>query len=90
MSEILEMHAIFKGRVQGVFFRATTKEIADELNLMGNVKNLADGTVEIYAQGSKSQLELFLKRLQENYPQSSVSFDFEKRDKNFTSFFIVF
>jgi len=46
-----------KGRVQGVFFRVKTKELADRLGLVGYVENLADGRVKIVAEGKKQQLE---------------------------------
>ncbi len=39
------------GRVQGVFFRANTKRLADELSVKGYVTNLADGTVEAVFEG---------------------------------------
>jgi len=90
MSEILKIHAIFKGRVQGVCFRATAKEIAQELNITGTVKNLYDGTVEIYAQGLKSQLEHFLGHLQKSFPQSFVSYNFIKTSQKFTDFSIIY
>jgi acylphosphatase len=41
-----------KGKVQGVFFRARTKDKADELGVNGWVKNTEDGDVEVLAQGS--------------------------------------
>ena len=44
------------GKVQGVFFRQSTKEKADELGLEGTVKNLPDGSVEIIATGSEENL----------------------------------
>ena len=50
-------HIIVHGRVQGVWFRAGTKEKADELGLLGWVKNRPEGTVEIHAEGEKPQLE---------------------------------
>ncbi|HEY0743137.1 MAG TPA: acylphosphatase [Chryseosolibacter sp.] len=48
------------GRVQGVFFRASTKTSADHLNIHGFVKNLPDGTVYIEAEGEDENLKLFL------------------------------
>ena len=42
---------IVKGKVQGVFYRASAKEKADELGLNGWVKNRADGAVEIWVEG---------------------------------------
>ncbi len=61
--ENIELHAIVHGRVQGVFFRAKTRDSAINLGLTGNVKNLPDGSVEIIAQGSKDNLEKLLKML---------------------------
>lgn len=57
-------HLIFKGRVQGVGFRATTRHHALAMGLAGTVKNLADGAVEVYLQASLEQVEEFVERLQ--------------------------
>ena len=48
------------GKVQGVFFRASTKEKADELGIKGFVKNERDGSVFIEAQGEEENLNTFL------------------------------
>ena len=45
------------GRVQGVFFRASTREQARRLGLSGHARNLPDGAVEILACGSSAALE---------------------------------
>ncbi|MEM3372973.1 MAG: acylphosphatase [Candidatus Anstonellales archaeon] len=45
------------GRVQGVFYRATCKDIAKKLNLRGYVKNLDDGSVEIGCYGTKEDVD---------------------------------
>lgn len=52
---------IVKGKVQGVFFRASAKRAAEDLNLNGWVKNLPDGNVEILISGDKPQIEEFIK-----------------------------
>jgi acylphosphatase len=54
------VHLIVKGKVQGVFFRATTKEVADELEIVGWVKNTAEGYVEITASGEDINVERFI------------------------------
>lgn len=59
-----EMHAIVKGLVQGVGFRATARHYANQLGLKGTVRNLANGSVEIYAEGPKESLEKLLHKLQ--------------------------
>jgi acylphosphatase len=46
-------HVYIMGRVQGVFFRATTQKKANELGLSGWVKNLSDGRVEAVFEGRK-------------------------------------
>ncbi|MBU0614581.1 MAG: acylphosphatase [Nanoarchaeota archaeon] len=55
-----QIHIIVKGRVQGVFFRARTKEQAIKLDITGWVKNLDNGDVEILAQGTEENLAKFL------------------------------
>lgn len=44
------------GRVQGVFFRAATRERALQLGLAGHARNLADGRVEVVASGDAGSL----------------------------------
>lgn len=51
------VHIIVQGKVQGVFFRASTKDKAVELELSGFVRNMPNGTVEIVAEGSQKQLK---------------------------------
>jgi len=52
-------HAIVHGRVQGVSFRYYTQETAEHLGLSGFVRNLADGTVEVSAEGEETSLSNF-------------------------------
>jgi len=49
------------GRVQGIFFRATAKEQADKLNLLGFARNEKDGSVYIEAEGEEEKLDKFVK-----------------------------
>ena len=51
---------MISGKVQGVFFRATTKAVADQLGIKGIVRNLPDGKVFIKAEGDDFSLEIFL------------------------------
>ncbi|MHA1820560.1 MAG: acylphosphatase [Promethearchaeota archaeon] len=59
----MKLHVYVSGRVQGVFFRASTKHMADSLGLRGFVRNLDDGRVEVEAYGDKESLEELLKWL---------------------------
>ena len=54
------VHIIVEGKVQGVFYRATAKEMADEIGVKGWVKNKEDGNVEIVASGSEQEVEDFI------------------------------
>ncbi|HOO76480.1 MAG TPA: acylphosphatase [bacterium] len=48
---------LVRGRVQGVFFRASTVEVGTGLGLAGRVRNLPDGGVEVLAEGPRPALE---------------------------------
>jgi acylphosphatase len=50
------MRAYVSGRVQGVFFRQSTRQQALALGLCGYAKNLPDGRVEVWACGSAAQV----------------------------------
>ena len=51
------MRCIIVGRVQGVFFRASTQNQAQQLGIVGYAKNISDGSVEVIACGSNKKLE---------------------------------
>lgn len=59
----VELRARFIGHVQGVGFRYNASSAAKRLGLVGTVKNLADGSVELIAQGSQEKLEALLVEL---------------------------
>ncbi len=67
------LHAIIKGKVQGVFFRAWTKDAALGLGLVGWVRNQPDGNVEVMAQGSQKSLKTFEAKLNLGPPLARVS-----------------
>jgi len=50
-------HVIFQGHVQGVGFRYTARQIAQQYNVTGFVRNLPDGTVEMLVQGSPQEVD---------------------------------
>ena len=54
------VHLRIKGKVQGVFFRATAKEMADKFGVKGWVKNTWDDDVEAMASGSEEAVEKFI------------------------------
>jgi|TARA_Y100000310_G_scaffold139800_1_gene139146 acylphosphatase len=80
---------IVHGSVQGVFFRANTRDIALSLELKGYVKNMRDDTVEIVAEGNEDKIkELieFCKKGPEAAEVSKVDVEFEKANNEFESF----
>jgi len=58
---IKSIHAIFEGRVQGVWFRAWTVEKATALGLSGWVRNCSNGTVEAIFSGPEDKVDEMLK-----------------------------
>lgn len=50
------LHVLVSGLVQGVFFRASTREMARSLDLKGWVRNLPDGKVEAFFEGDEASL----------------------------------
>ncbi len=58
--------ACFSGRVQGVGFRATVRQLACGYEVTGTVRNLNDGRVELVAEGREEELRAFLDGIAES------------------------
>jgi len=56
-------HVFYSGRVQGVGFRYTALNVAEDYEVAGFVRNLPNGTVEVFAEGSPEQVDTFLSAL---------------------------
>ena len=61
-----------KGKVQGVFYRATAKDIADELGIKGWVRNLPNNNVEIAATATEELLQKFIDWCKQGPPRAKV------------------
>ncbi|MDX1508087.1 MAG: acylphosphatase [Woeseiaceae bacterium] len=61
------------GRVQGVFFRDSTRKVAESLGLTGYARNLPDGDVEVLACGDAAKIEELEAWLHEGPPLSRVT-----------------
>lgn len=88
-----EAHVIFRGRVQGVFFRATTQQIATDLGLNGSVQNLSDGTVEMYVEGSEKDILELVQRLELEFsldPKVSTDVSLKESSGRFSLFQILY
>lgn len=68
-----QVHLKISGSVQGVFFRAETKEKALELGLTGFVKNTQGGGVEVFAQGPREKLEALIEWCRKGPDAANVS-----------------
>ena len=66
-SGVITKRVVFRGRVQGVGFRATTYHLARGRAVAGYVKNLSDGTVELVAQGTQSEITAFLDAIAQRF-----------------------
>jgi acylphosphatase len=63
---------LVSGRVQGVFFRASTREEALRLGLTGHARNLPDGAVEVLASGDAAALDALAEWLRQGPPAARV------------------
>lgn len=83
------LHATISGTVQGVFFRVWVCDQAVSLGLSGWVRNLADGQVEVLAQGVPEALDALKERLSQGSPLSRVdrvTANMIEYDKAYTAF----
>jgi acylphosphatase len=62
-----------RGRVQGVFFRASTRDAASRLGLRGHAINLADGSVDVIVCGSDEGMRKMSDWLQKGPPMAVVA-----------------
>ena len=63
---------IVRGKVQGVWFRASTRDEAARLRLYGQARNLADGSVEVLAVGDAEAIDALEQWLLEGPPLARV------------------
>lgn len=73
MKPVSEAHVIVSGRVQGVFFRASTRDVATRLGVAGFVRNLPGRQVEAVLQGEREAVEKVIAFLREGPPGAVVT-----------------
>ncbi len=91
--EKARLHVVIEGRVQGVFFRASTREEAYASGLTGGVKNRRDGQVEAVFEGERDKVEQVLKWCQKGPPGAmvrNVEVNWEEATGEFDSFSIKY
>lgn len=90
---MIEMYAVVSGTVQGVRYRTYVQESATELGLVGYVKNLSNGTVEVVAHGLPDTLKDFVEYLNEGSllaKVESVSIDWRSIGKTYSEFSVLY
>ena len=84
-----QIHLVVRGRVQGVFYRASAQREAKRLGITGWVKNRPDGSVEIVAEGEEDQVKDFLAWAQHG-PSTARVDKVETRWRSYTGEFAEF
>jgi acylphosphatase len=90
--EVVQALVCVDGRVQGVYYRASTQAQAQALGLRGWVRNLPDGRVELRAQGTRGRVEALIDWCRKGPPAArvtSVDVDWEPVDPELPLSFIV-
>lgn len=89
----IRAHVFISGRVQGVFYRASTKNMAEQLGLKGLVRNTSDGRVETVFEGEETAVKDMISWCH-NGPRSAevsdVTVDYTKFLGEFEEFCITY
>jgi acylphosphatase len=91
-SYLQRAHVMVSGQVQGVFFRDSTRQKAEELGLAGWVKNTSDGQVEALFEGPSQKVREMVRWCEEGPQQASVEnvdTDFEAADGDLEAFEVL-
>jgi acylphosphatase len=89
----LRSHLIIQGRVQGVWFRESTRREANRLGVFGWVRNRIDGTVEIVAEGREDKIQELISWCHNGPPSANVTSVHAKEETwtgEFSTFDITF
>ena len=92
MDSIERVMIHFAGRVQGVGFRYTCRQLAKGFSITGMVKNLDDGRVELIAEGEKEEIESYLQALDQSHLKSFIrnrSIEWSPAQKDLNGFNII-
>ena len=89
---MINYNIIVKGKVQGVWFRKYTQDIAYNLDLNGFVRNCDDGSVFIEIEGTKNKLKTFMDKIRIGPHRAEVTDIIcnESKLKSFTKFEISY
>jgi acylphosphatase len=73
LQSMVAKRVVYEGRVQGVGFRFCVKELARGYEIVGGVKNLIDGRVQLEVQGEMSEVDAFLRAILESHLRGLIS-----------------
>lgn len=79
------------GEVQGVFYRATAKKVADKLKITGRIKNTKDGDVEAIVSGGENEIQEFINWCKKG-PEKAIVEEIivtPEKEKTFTDFEVI-
>lgn len=88
---MVQLHVFFSGNVQGVGFRYAARQMANQYRVIGWVKNLNDGRVEMLVEGDKLEVKEFLKALLQGMDRyiSESEVNWSEATRQFTHFGII-
>ena len=69
---MIARQVFYEGRVQGVGFRFTVKSIARGFDIVGTVRNLADGRVELQVGGAEGEIDAFIETIGQSELKSHI------------------
>jgi acylphosphatase len=67
------VHLVIKGKVQGVYYRASARDVAREVGVTGWIKNMTDGNVEALVSGPEERVEKFIEWCRKGPKSAEVS-----------------
>jgi acylphosphatase len=71
-SGLAAKRVLYEGRVQGVGFRFSAKEVAEGFDIVGWVRNLPDGRVQLEVQGQSSEVAAFLDAIEKSHLRAHI------------------
>jgi len=90
-STVFRIEVHFAGRVQGVGFRYSARQIVQGFTVTGQVRNLKDGRVHLVAEGTEAEVREFLREIQSQMQQyiKETTMDAQAGPAQFRDFHIV-
>jgi acylphosphatase len=85
------VHLLIKGNVQGVFYRASAKDVAEQLNVKGWIRNTEEGNVEATVSGDDDEVDRFVEWCRKGPSKAEVAevIVTSKPDQGFLDFQII-